>query len=112
MRCTILVMESESRPVLRIGEVGRRVGVSTHLLRAWERRYGLLQPQRAAGGYRLYSAADEARVRRMLAHQAAGLSAAEAARAALEEEPATGPGLLELGDEERLARHEGLAERA
>src|SRR5512138_3294882 len=105
MSCTFLVVESESRPVLRIGELGRRVGVSAHLLRAWERRYGLLQPQRAAGGYRLYSAADEARVRRMLAHLAAGLSAAEAARAALEEEPTAGPRLLEPGAEERLARH-------
>jgi MerR family transcriptional regulator, light-induced transcriptional regulator len=72
--------------MVRIGELGRRVGVSEHLLRAWERRYGLLRPERSPGGYRLYSAADEGRVRRMQAHLAAGLSAAEAARAALSEE--------------------------
>jgi methanogenic corrinoid protein MtbC1 len=41
---------------------------------------------RSPGGYRLYSDADERRVRRMQAHLAAGLSAAEAARAALSEE--------------------------
>ena len=35
---------------------------------------------RTAGGYRLYSADDEARVRSMRAHLAQGLSAAEAAR--------------------------------
>jgi MerR family transcriptional regulator, light-induced transcriptional regulator len=73
---------------LRIGELGRRVGVSEHVLRAWERRYGLLRPERSPGGYRLYSAADERRIRRMQAHLAAGLSAAEAARAALSEERA------------------------
>jgi MerR family transcriptional regulator, light-induced transcriptional regulator len=35
--------------VLRIGELSRRSGVSPQLLRAWERRYGLLQPTRSAG---------------------------------------------------------------
>jgi DNA-binding transcriptional MerR regulator len=72
--------------MVRIGELGRRVGVSDHVLRAWERRYGLLRPVRTPGGYRLYSDADERRIRRMQAHLAAGLSAAEAARAALNEE--------------------------
>ena len=42
-------------PVLRIGELSRRLGVSDHVLRAWESRYGLLQPVRSAGGFRLYS---------------------------------------------------------
>jgi MerR family transcriptional regulator, light-induced transcriptional regulator len=76
---------------VRIGELGRRVGVSEHVLRAWERRYGLLQPERSSGGYRLYSAADERRIHRMQAHLAAGLSAAEAAKAALNEERAAPP---------------------
>ena len=70
-------------PVLRIGELSRRLGVSDHVLRAWESRYGLLQPVRSAGGFRLYSEADALRVRRMQAHLADGLSAAEAARAVL-----------------------------
>ena len=69
---------------LRIGELSRRVGVSPELLRAWERRYGLLQPSRSGGGFRLYSDADELRVRRMQIHLQEGLSAAEAAHAALE----------------------------
>lgn len=68
---------------LRIGELSRRVGVSPELLRAWERRYGLMQPSRSAGGFRLYSDADEARIRRMQEHLEGGLSAAEAAQAAL-----------------------------
>jgi DNA-binding transcriptional MerR regulator len=66
--------------VLRIGELSRRVGVSPELLRAWERRYGLLRPTRSEGGFRLYSTADEQRVRRMLALQQQGLSPAVAAR--------------------------------
>jgi DNA-binding transcriptional MerR regulator len=70
-------------PLLRIGELSRRLGVSDHVLRAWERRYGLLRPIRSAGGFRLYSEADLQRVRRMQAHLADGLSAAEAARAAV-----------------------------
>jgi DNA-binding transcriptional MerR regulator len=69
---------------LRIGELARRSGVSADLLRAWERRYALLEPSRSPGGYRLYSADDEARVRLMRAHLAQGLSAAEAARLARE----------------------------
>jgi DNA-binding transcriptional MerR regulator len=74
---------------LRIGEVARRTGVSTDLLRAWERRYGLLQPDRAEGGYRLYSEADVARVTRMQELLRDGLAAAEAARqAGGEPEPA------------------------
>jgi DNA-binding transcriptional MerR regulator len=72
---------------VRIGELSRRVGVSDHLLRAWENRYGLLRPTRSTGGYRLYSAADERRVHRMKQFLSSGLSAAEAARAVLDEPP-------------------------
>ena len=76
----------EGPAVLRIGELSRRLGVSDHVLRAWESRYGLLQPVRSAGGFRLYSEADAGRVRRMQAHLADGLSAAEAAKAVLGED--------------------------
>jgi MerR family transcriptional regulator, light-induced transcriptional regulator len=72
--------------VLRIGELSRRVGVSPEVLRAWERRYGVLRPTRSEGGFRLYSTADEERVRRMLALQRQGLSPAVAARTAATED--------------------------
>lgn len=75
----------EGNAELRIGELARRTGVSVELLRAWEKRYGLLQPSRTNAGYRLYSAADEERVARMRRGLDEGLAAAEAARAALEE---------------------------
>ena len=54
------------------------------MLRAWERRYGLLRPARSEGGYRLYSAEDVARVRAMVRHVEAGVPASEAARLVLE----------------------------
>jgi DNA-binding transcriptional MerR regulator len=68
---------------LRIGEFARRVGISPELLRAWERRYGLLQPIRTDGGFRLYTDDDARRVERMKRALDEGLSAAEAARRAL-----------------------------
>ena len=73
---------AETQGPVRIGELGRRVGVRPETLRAWERRYALLEPDRSAGGYRLYSGVDEARVRAMTALLDQGLSAAEAAKLA------------------------------
>jgi MerR family transcriptional regulator, light-induced transcriptional regulator len=75
---------------VRIGELAKRTGVSPELLRAWEQRYGLLQPTRTTGGFRLYSAADEARVQRMQSLVSGGLAAAQAARLILSREPAPG----------------------
>ena len=65
--------------LLRIGELSRRAGVSPELLRAWERRYGLLRPTRTPGGLRLYSSDDLRRVQEMQRHLADGLAAAQAA---------------------------------
>lgn len=65
---------------LRIGQLASRVGVSATLLRAWERRYGLLEPVRTDHGYRLYSAEDEIRVRSMLALITDGVAPQQAAR--------------------------------
>ena len=53
--------------------------MSPELLRAWERRYGVLQPERSPGGLRLYSDADLERVRTMQRHMAEGMAAAQAA---------------------------------
>ena len=69
----------------RIREFAARVGVQEATLRAWERRYDLLAPERSAGGYRLYSPADESRVRAMQAHMARGIAAAQAASLAVAE---------------------------
>lgn len=77
--------------VLRIGELSRRVGVPVESLRAWERRYGLLDPNRTQGGFRLYGDDDLARVLAMRANLDRGLSAAEAARLALAEDVGAEP---------------------
>jgi DNA-binding transcriptional MerR regulator len=77
---------------IRIGELSRRVGVTPELLRAWERRYGLLEPSRSPGGFRLYSDADVARIEQMKLHLAEGLSAAEAARLARASATTAAPG--------------------
>ena len=61
------------------------MGVQEETLRAWERRYDLLQPERSAGGYRLYSPADARRIRAMQAHMDRGLAAAQAAALAVAE---------------------------
>jgi DNA-binding transcriptional MerR regulator len=94
-----------SHPGLRIGELSRRVGVTPDVLRAWERRYGVLQPQRSRSGQRLYGADDEARVRRMLGHIEDGYSASVAARLAAEPQAAgpTAPPSRALADLAALA---------
>jgi len=78
-------LEANVTGAIRIGELSRRVGVSAELLRAWERRYGLLSPARTSGGLRLYGPEDERRILRMREHLAAGVSAAEAAAMARQE---------------------------
>jgi len=53
----------DTRPAFSIRVVARRTGLGTHQIRAWERRYGAVVPQRSAGGHRLYSEADIERLR-------------------------------------------------
>jgi MerR family transcriptional regulator, light-induced transcriptional regulator len=77
-----------SSGVLRIGEVSRRTGVAVPTLRAWERRYQLLDPDRTEGGHRLYGERDIDRVRAMMRLLDEGWSAAAAARQ-VSREPAT-----------------------
>lgn len=71
---------------LRIGELSRRTGVRPEVIRAWERRYKLLAPERSAGGFRLYSDDDVERLRQMRRHLDDGLSAAQAAARAVADE--------------------------
>jgi DNA-binding transcriptional MerR regulator/methylmalonyl-CoA mutase cobalamin-binding subunit len=42
----------------KMGTISRRTGFSPMLLRAWERRHGLLKPERGSGGHRLYTEND------------------------------------------------------
>jgi MerR family transcriptional regulator, copper efflux regulator len=61
---------------LTIGELARRFGLPTHVLRHWE-SMGLLAPVRDGGGQRRYSRADLARVAMILMGKEAGLGLRE-----------------------------------
>lgn len=49
-------------PRISIGIAARRTGLSTHVIRAWERRYEVVKPRRTEGGARLYSHEDVLRL--------------------------------------------------
>ncbi|MCM2973675.1 MerR family transcriptional regulator [Larsenimonas suaedae] len=53
-------------PLYPIREVSRLTGVNSVTLRAWERRYGLIQPRRTPKGHRLYGRTDIERVERIV----------------------------------------------
>ena len=56
-----------------IRELSARTKVNTVTIRAWERRYGLLTPERTSKGHRLYSDADVATIEKILALVARGV---------------------------------------
>lgn len=45
-----------------IGDVAERCGINPVTLRAWQRRYGLIKPQRTEGGHRLFDEDDIQRI--------------------------------------------------
>lgn len=61
---------------LTIGQLGRRFGLATHVLRHWE-SVGLLAPARAAGGQRRYGEDDLFRVAIILMSKEAGVGLRE-----------------------------------
>ncbi|MEO6678724.1 MAG: MerR family transcriptional regulator [Pseudomonas sp.] len=60
------VASLEREELFPIREVARLTGINPVTLRAWERRYGLIQPTRTESGHRLYSMADIETVRSIL----------------------------------------------
>lgn len=64
-----------------IKEAAARTGVSVPLLRAWERRYGIVEPARTAARYRLYDDAALARIQAMRRMVESGWSPSAAAAA-------------------------------
>lgn len=60
--------------LLPIREVVRLTGVNPVTLRAWERRYGLIQPLRTEGGHRLYSQEDVEAVRSIMSWAERGVA--------------------------------------
>lgn len=62
----------------RIQRVSQITGIAPATLRAWERRYRLVDPERTAKGYRLYTENDVARLRRVKELVDEGLKIGEA----------------------------------
>ncbi|MBV7314506.1 MerR family transcriptional regulator [Shewanella sp. NIFS-20-20] len=60
--------------MLSIGEVSKITGVNTVTLRAWQRRFGLLNPMRTPKGHRLYRESDVELIRQILHWLDAGVS--------------------------------------
>ncbi len=58
-----LLTEYSDEPTYNMKAVEQQTGISAATLRAWERRYALVEPRRTASGYRLYSDRDVALLR-------------------------------------------------
>jgi len=65
-------------PAFNLKVVVSETGIKPDTLRAWERRYGLPQPQRTEGKHRLYSEYDLETIKWLAARQADGLSISRA----------------------------------
>jgi DNA-binding transcriptional MerR regulator/methylmalonyl-CoA mutase cobalamin-binding subunit len=68
-----------------MGVVVQRTGLTSHVLRAWERRYGAVEPGRTKGGQRLYSDADVLRLRLLRKATEAGRPIGQVAELSTEE---------------------------
>jgi MerR family transcriptional regulator, light-induced transcriptional regulator len=77
-----------------IRHVCAETGINPVTLRAWERRYGLVQPLRTPKGHRLYSALDIQRIRRILALLEEGVAVSQIAPLLQREFPAPAPDAL------------------
>ncbi|KAF1010786.1 MAG: HTH-type transcriptional regulator MlrA [Pseudomonas fluorescens] len=75
-----LAAATDSNQLFPIREVSRLTGVNPVTLRAWERRYGLIQPVRTESGHRLYSRTDIDTVHRILDWIERGVSVSKVGR--------------------------------
>lgn len=67
-------------PTYPLRAAARLTGLSPEVLRAWERRHGVVRPQRTPGGTRRYSAADLDRLRLLKAAVDSGLRIGQVAQ--------------------------------
>jgi DNA-binding transcriptional MerR regulator/methylmalonyl-CoA mutase cobalamin-binding subunit len=74
----------DAQTMYNIKQAAARAGVTVPVLRAWERRYGIVRPARSAGGYRQFDEESVARVRTMRTLVDEGWSPSSAAAAILD----------------------------
>ncbi len=77
----------EREELFPIREVARLTGINPVTLRAWERRYGLIQPTRTESGHRLYSMADIETVRSILGWIDRGVAVSKVGKILAKTEP-------------------------
>jgi DNA-binding transcriptional MerR regulator len=71
-------MPVDNEPTFNLKVVVQETGLKPDTLRAWERRYGLPQPQRTEGGHRLYSQRDIDTLKWLVARQKEGMNISRA----------------------------------
>jgi DNA-binding transcriptional MerR regulator len=77
----------EREELFPIREVARLTGINPVTLRAWERRYGLIQPTRTESGHRLYSMTDIETVRNILGWLDRGVAVSKVGKILAKTEP-------------------------
>ena len=83
-----------------IGEVALLCDINPVTLRAWQRRYGLLKPQRTDGGHRLFNDADIDRIREIKSWIDNGVQVGKVKSLLSQDDPDTQ--LLQSGNLQRL----------
>jgi methylmalonyl-CoA mutase cobalamin-binding subunit len=79
----VFVLRYHAQTMYNIKQAAARSGVTVPVLRAWERRYGIVSPERTASNYRRFDEAAIARVRTMRSLVDQGWSPSAAAAAIL-----------------------------
>jgi MerR family transcriptional regulator, light-induced transcriptional regulator len=72
------MLQKNNKPIYPLRYVTEETGVKADTLRAWERRYGLPNPSRSAGGQRLFSDKDIETIQWLLMQKKSGMSISHA----------------------------------
>ncbi|POT55316.1 helix-turn-helix-type transcriptional regulator [Citrobacter amalonaticus] len=86
-------------PFYTIGDVAERCGINPVTLRAWQRRYGLLKPQRSEGGHRQFDEDDIKRIEEIKRWIKSGVPVGKVKALLEENEMAQHDGWLSLQEE-------------
>lgn len=86
------IVEYPGEKLYTIGTVSKLTGVGAITLRAWERRYGLIQPVRKESGHRLYTRKHIDQINRITALTQQGMRISQISAEMLESSPQTEAG--------------------